>query len=85
MLSLLLQGENGLDGGVEDVKVIARYAVEAIGSGEVLDYLQLLVDTFATVFDQEIHHNCREVIRIELWSLPADWSIVSFDIFYDFL
>lgn len=84
MLSLLLQGENGLDGGVEDVEVIARYAVEAIGSGEVLDYLQLLVDAFVTVFNQEIHHDCREVIRIELWSLPADRFIIFFDIFYDF-
>ena len=32
----LLQGDDGLDGGDEDVQVIPRDAVEAVGGGEVL-------------------------------------------------
>lgn len=71
-MSLFLQSEDGLDGGIEHVEVVARYAVEAVGSGEVFDNLQLLVYAFVSVFGQEVHDDCREVIRIELRSLPAD-------------
>lgn len=72
MCSLCLQGEDGLDGGIEHIEIIARYAVQAVGGGEVLDYLQLLVYAFVAVFYQEVHNDCRKVIRIELRSLPTD-------------
>lgn len=47
----LLQGDDGLDGCDEDIQIVARDAVEAVGGGEVLDNLELLIDVLAAILD----------------------------------
>lgn len=66
-MSVVLKGHYGLDSCHEDVEVEARYAIKAVGGCEALHYLQLLVDCRTAVFDQQVHDDRGEVIRIELW------------------
>jgi len=64
-----LEREYGLDASVEYIKVVAGDAVEAICCGEVLYNLELLVNRFIVVLDNQVHNDGWEVVGIKLGGL----------------
>ncbi len=64
-----MKREDGLDASVEYIEVVAGDAVEAICCGKVLYYLELLVDRFIVVLDNQVHDDGGEVVGIELGGL----------------